>query len=99
MSWNKIDELQRSLVCRSGIFSHRLTLTTSVTRLGTVAGRNRLFLTHSSTLTVWVGGTNVSTANGFPIPSGQVTPLPVTGDIVVYGIASGSVEVSILEMT
>lgn len=51
-----------------------------------------------SAATIYVGGADVTTANGRPVAAGQAQEMPVhRGDRVHAIVASGTVDVSVLE--
>jgi hypothetical protein len=78
-----------------------VTVTDSATRLDSTAeewaGSSLIFYNNGS-VTVFLGGSDVTTSNGVPVKAGTWSPALASGKDAVYGIvASGTVEVRILE--
>lgn len=92
--------IAESLVCKNALFQ-RVTLSMTEARIGTVSSRKRLYVYHETNVSsgsVWLGITGVGTATGFKIPPSVMVPLPITEDVVVFGIASLSTDLSVLEL-
>jgi hypothetical protein len=64
-----------------------------------LSGRKDVMLYNTDQKTLYVGGSGVTTVNGFPVPSGEfVFPFPVN-ESPIYGIyATGSGDVRVLEI-
>ena len=84
--------------------SRAVTVATTATRLDSTGDTDGIagssFAAHNnSAVTVYVGGSDVTTANGFPVPAGTSLSddeLPPAG--AYYGIvATGTAEVRVLE--
>lgn len=89
------------------VSSRAVSVTTTATRLDSgsdaedrVYGSSLSFYNESA-VTVYLGGSDVTTANGVPVPADSWSPgldLYLTTDDAVYGIvAAGSAEVRVLE--
>lgn len=67
------------------------TVTTAATLITTTVGGNDVTMlrNNDATITVYLGGSNVSSSNGFPLKAGEVMNLP-TGPVEIYGIAASS---------
>lgn len=81
------------------------TVSTTATRLDTasesdhVAGQSLVFYNNGS-VTIYMGGSGVTTAAGVPVPAGSWSPsVDVQSDEGVYGIvAAGTAEARVLEV-
>lgn len=90
------------------VSSRAVTVTTTATRLdstsdhGTPHGSNgQAFTFHNgSAVTVYMGGSDVTTANGAPVAASSWAPgMDLTSGDIVYGIvATGTAEVRVLEV-
>jgi hypothetical protein len=82
--------------------SNVVTLTTTAQGLpNEVLGYRRgMIVYNNGASTAYIGGSDVTVANGMPIPAGQYSPVIDAGPkLIVYGIAAGSVEVRVLEVS
>lgn len=52
----------------------------------------------STTASVYIGGSNVTTSNGFPILPGEKFSIDISARGIIYAIASSSVSIRILEV-
>ena len=61
--------------------------------------RRALAIHNNGNITIFIGGSNVSTATGFPILAGEKIAIDIGNNpnVVVYAIASSNTEVRILE--
>lgn len=83
--------------------STAITVTSSATALPTSALTDRrgvvIFNNDSSTI-LYIGGADVTTTNGMPVPAQAYSPALDIGDnFTLYGIASGSINVRVLELS
>jgi hypothetical protein len=86
------------------VLSRAVTVTTSATRLDsdfdqrdTLSG-SRFACHNASAVTVYVGGDDVTTANGLSVPAGAQLSIDLSIADQVYGIvAAGTAEVRVLE--
>ena len=81
--------------------SAAVTVAATATVLSTAAGDREghrvLILNPSGGVTVYVGGADVSTANGYPVASGGTLSLALEVGEIVYGIvATGTQAVNVL---
>lgn len=81
-----------------------VTVGTSPTRLpGTSQGNRRAFVAYnnSASTIMYIGGSDVTTANGTPVPAGTATPaLDIGPNVLVYGVvATGSVDCRVMEVS
>lgn len=86
-----------------GVRSQAITVTTSPTPLpaSPLEFRRALVLHNSSVATIYLGGTNVSTSNGFPLLSGEKISIDIQGTpgATIYAVSGGSLELRILELS
>jgi hypothetical protein len=75
------------------VLAHQLTVGTSPTQVS-VADANSLAIQNGSGSTVYIGGANVTTIDGFPVTSGSTITLDVSD--LLYAIAASPVTVSVL---
>ena len=80
------------------------TVTTSLTPLpsyGVLPGRRAIFVYNNSSNTIYIGGSDVTSANGMPVAVGTHSPIIDAGvDMIVYGIAeTGSNNVRVMEVS
>lgn len=76
------------------------TVTATATKIpaSIAAGRASIILFNSGSYTVYLGGSGVTTATGFPLEPGDSLPIDVGDDIDIYGISvTGTSEVRTLE--
>lgn len=93
------EQIANSLVFKNAVNS-RATLSGTQTQVGTAAARKQLFLYHETPVSsgpVYVGLTGVTTATGFRVPPNLIVKLPFSGDVVVFGIAVTSTDLSVFE--
>ena len=63
-----------------------------------LANRRALIIRNNGSATVYLGAAGVTTASGFPLDPGQSLALEI-GTLAIYGrVASGTVEVRVLEV-
>ncbi len=84
--------------------SRAVTVSTSATALTQAPALRAVAIRNTGSVTVYVGGSNVTTTNGFPLDPGDVLALDAAGlggyVSPFYGIvATGSGEARILEVT
>jgi len=61
-------------------------------------GRACIILLNNGSYTVYLGGSNVTSATGFPLEAGDSLPIDVGDDIDIFGItANNTAEVRTLE--
>jgi len=80
--------------------SSAVTVTTAATALPTtpVSGRITQNIRNKGAQTLYIGGSDVTVANGFPIEPGEAYPVDVNEGAILYGIvASGTASVKVLE--
>jgi len=80
------------------------TVTTSLTPLpayGVLANRRAITIYNNGSSTLYIGGSDVTTTNGLPVPAGSYSPALDAGvRTIVYGVvASGSVDVRVMELS
>jgi hypothetical protein len=64
----------------------------------TATGRRDVIIIQESNTLVRLGGANVTTSNGVPLPNTMYSTITITGHGAVYGIvATGTANVSFLE--
>lgn len=87
-----------------GIKAGRLSVGTTPTEVSTqvppTPNRNTLTINNISNQTVYVGDNTVTTSTGFPVAAGAVTSFTCDPNnyTPVYLVASGTVEVAVLEL-
>lgn len=65
-----------------------------------LANRRTLIIYNNSSQTVWIGGSGVTVAAGFPILKGQYSPpIDAGANMSIYGIAASSAECRVLEVS
>lgn len=83
--------------------STAITVGTSATALpSTPLGYRKSLVAYnnSSTVTLYVGGSDVTTANGIPVPPLSYSPsFDAGGKLIVYGVTSSTADVRVLEMS
>lgn len=83
--------------------SRTVTITTSITPLPeeVLSNRRSLVIYNNSDQTIYVGGSDVTTSNGLPVPAGTFSPAFDSGPrMIIYGIvASSTAEVRTLELS
>lgn len=83
--------------------SRNITITTSITPLPdeVLAYRRSLIVFNNSTQTIYIGGSDVTTTNGLPVPKNTYSPPVDAGPkLIVYGIvASGTADTRVLELS
>lgn len=87
------------LFIQRSIRSSTVTVATSATKIPTtpLANRKVIMIINISTSIVYVGGSSVTTSNGWPIYQRAALTLYIEDNIDIYGIAGASAEVRILE--
>jgi len=80
------------------------TVTTSLTPLpdyGVLANRRALMIYNNGSTTLYIGGSDVTTADGLPVPAGSYSPALDAGiRTIIYGVvASGSTDVRVMEIS
>lgn len=76
------------------------TVTTTATAIpsSNATDRRSIILKNEGAVTVYLGGSAVTSSTGFPLEAGDTLPLDLGNDIILYGItASGSADVRTLE--
>lgn len=76
------------------------TVTTTATKIpaSIAEGRASIILLNNGSYTVYIGGSGVTAATGFPLEAGDNLPMDIGDDIDIYGItAEGSSEIRTLE--
>lgn len=85
-----------------GLNAEAITVGTSATALPTSPLENRraLAVHNNSSITIFIGGSNVTVANGFPLLTGQQIAFDIQGtpNVRIYAIASSNADVRILEL-
>lgn len=88
---------------RGFVKSRAVTVTTSLTPLPeeVLAYRRALVVYNNSSSTIFVGGSDVNTTNGMPVPASSYSPAFDAGpNMIVYAVvASGSANVRVLELS
>lgn len=83
--------------------SRNITVTTSITPLPdeVLVYRRSLIVFNNSTQTIYIGGSDVTSTNGLPVPKNTYSPPVDAGPkLIVYGIvASGTADVRVLELS
>ena len=83
--------------------SRNITVTTSLTPLPDEVlayRRGIIVFNNDSTNTLFIGGSDVTTTNGLPVPPKTYSPPMDAGPkLIVYGIASTSINVRVLEVS
>lgn len=65
-----------------------------------LAARRRMYIRNNASEVIYVGGSDVTTANGYPIPVDEELVLDITDDIIVYVISGMAVQnVRVLELS
>ena len=63
-------------------------------------GRRAIAVFNNSSAPLYVGfSPNVTTGNGWPIPAGSSLPMDINGQVELYGIASSTLDIRILELS
>jgi len=91
--------LMVSLMLRRSIRAGTVTVASSATKIPTTPldSRIAILIMNISANIIYIGGSTVTTANGFPIYPNAALRLEIEDSIDIYGIASTSSEVRILE--
>ena len=86
---------------RGFVKSRNITVATSATPLPdeVLSNRRSLVIYNNSSVTVFVGGSDVTTTNGMPVPASSYSPaLDASPNLILYGIIStGTANVRVLE--
>jgi len=86
---------------RGYVKSRSITVSDSVTPLPdeVLANRRSLVIYNNSSVTVFIGGSDVTTTNGMPVPASSYSPaLDASSNLILYGIVStGTANVRVLE--
>lgn len=80
----------------------QLTVSTSAAKLPTTPMKYRraIAIFNNSSETLYIGfDPSVTTGNGWPIPASSSLPMDINAAVEVYGIASSSIDVRILELS
>lgn len=87
------------LIATRSIRQQAVTVATSATKIPTtpLSNRRTLLIENESANVVYLGDSTVTTANGFPIYPRQTMQINIEDDIDIYGIASGSSAIRVLE--
>lgn len=80
------------------------TVTTSLTPLPTYGvldnRRSIIIYNNDSSTTLYLGGSDVTTSNGMPVPPLSYSPILDAGiNLIIYGIAASSINVRVLEIS
>lgn len=77
------------------------TTVVSLPQYGQLFNRRALVIYNNSASTIYIGGSDVTTSNGLPVPAGSYSPPIDAGyDLIVYGIAaSGGLDVRVIEIS
>ena len=86
-----------------GVFkTTAVTVTTSATALPTSSLSNRrsiIVYNNDASVTLYIGGSDVSATNGVPVTAGTYSaPVDAGSSMTLYGIAASSINVRVLEM-
>lgn len=76
-----------------------VTVTTTATPLNIFPDTDNVYGNHiavTSASAIQVGGPDVSTSNGFPVPAGTVMTFDITPGDGLYGIAASSATVNVI---
>jgi len=89
---------------RGFVHTTAATVTTALTPLptyGVLNNRRSMIVYNNSVQTVYIGGSNVTTANGLPVPKNTYSPPIDAGPrMVLYGVVSaGSSDVRVMELS
>lgn len=81
--------------------SSAVTVTTAAAKLtpNPLNGRRAIAINNSSIASVFIGGSDVSTANGFTIAAGEKLTIDASSALDVYVVAGSSVSIRILEIS
>lgn len=83
------------------ISSNQVTVTTSATRLDPSTGvpTGAVLVRNRGSAAVYLGGSNVTTANGFQLDAGESVPMDIRSGDALYGVvASGTQTVHVLQV-
>lgn len=85
---------------RNGITQGTITVSTSATAIPTTAfsGRRSIIIVNISANIIYIGASNVTTANGYALYQLQSISIDLADNVTIYGIASGSSECRYLEI-
>lgn len=79
-----------------------VSVTTSATQLPatSLAGRRSIMVyNNDASTTLFLGGADVTTTNGMPVPANSYSPILDAGDeLDVYGISTGTINIRVLEI-
>lgn len=85
-----------------GLRQQAISVETSAVGLPTASFENRraLVIHNDGPNTLYIGGSDVTVANGFPLVEGEKISIAIQGHggVVVYGIAAATTDVRILEL-
>ena len=92
-------KLIQTLQVRYGLKSQAVNVGVVATALPTTAlGKRRsMLIQNTGTDVVYIGGSDVTTANGFPLYLRGVIRIDVADDVEIFGIASATQAVRLLE--
>jgi hypothetical protein len=85
---------------KSRLVNGTVTVTTTATALPATAatGRSSLSVKNNGAVTIYVGSSTVTSANGYPLAPNAEISFDVGDQVIVYGItASGSADIRVLE--
>ena len=88
------------MALRNGINQGTVTVGVGATAIPTTAlsGRRSIIIVNISVNTIYLGKSNVTTANGYAVYSEQAISIDAGEQITIYGIAGGASEVRFLEI-
>lgn len=83
-----------NLQLRRGLRTSEITIAATATKIPTtpLSKRRAIYIQPNSSNPVYIGGADVTVANGFPIYPRGVMRIEVSDDIDVYGISTSGVE-------
>jgi len=81
------------------VLTTRVTVTTTATAFPPTPLTNRQFvrIQNVGSATIFIGGTNVSSTNGWQVMPYQVETFAIEDTASIYGISGGSVDVIVME--
>ena len=93
-----INALQGTIKTTQTTVTHTLTPLPSY---GQLINRRALQVYNNSSTTIYVGGSDVTTSNGIPVPAGSFSPILDAGyNVILYGVTvSGSADARIMEIS
>ena len=92
-------KLIQTLQLRYGLKTQEVSVTTSATALPTTpySKRRSLLIQNAGTAVIYIGGSDVTTANGFPLYPRGVLRVDAADDVTIYAIAGSTQAVRVLE--